>query len=208
MLYSYIVVKGGIVLEAKENVEIDSQLLSKATIVYEKDGYSLNEAIKLFFQKSVDLGKMPFYESESKIRKNTRITSKMCEEVWEQFIKAIVNDSFEFNYISKVVEKNCGMSNGSAFIYLTMLKNLCSGVINTRNMKIEDLKFFLSKIKEDLDDRAVANTITSLKESIEYWKSKIPGNYAEKAQKLLEEFDGISDNFKYNVNDILGDSAE
>jgi len=191
------------ILEAKENVEIDPSLLSSATEIYEKEGYSLNQAIKLFFQKSVELGRLPFPDTETKIRKNTRITSKMCEEVWEQFIQAIVNDSFEFNYISKVVEQNCGMSNGSAFIYLTMLRNLCSGVINTRNMKIEDLKFFLDKIKEDLDDRAVANVETSLKESIEYWKVKIPGNYAEKAQKLLDAFNGTTESFKYNVSDIL-----
>ena len=194
-------------METKENVEIDPGLLNKATLVYQKDGYTLNEAIKIFFQQSVDLGKMPLGVDKS-IRKNTRITSKMCEEVWAQFIQSIVNDSFEFNYISKVVEKNCGMSNGSAFIYLTILKNLCSGVINTRNMKIEDLKFFLDKIKEDLDDRAINNTSISLKASIEYWKSKIPGNYAEKAQKLLEEFEGTSENFKYNVNDILGSASE
>jgi len=192
-------------MEAKENVEINPQLLSDATKIYEQEGLSLDEAIKLFFQKSVELGRIPFSAGpHAKIRKNTRITSKMCEEVWEQFIQAVVNDSFEFNYISKVVEKNCGMSSGSAFIYLTMLRNLCSGVINTRNMKIEDLKFFLDKIKEDLDDRAVANVETSLKESIEYWKEKIPGNYAEKAQKLLEDFNGTSESFKYNVSDILG----
>jgi len=188
-----------------KTVGIDPELLSKATEIYKRDGMELNEALEKLFKFTIKLNKFPIEDSDANgkpIRRNTKINSEMCEEVWKQFINAIVNDSFEFNYISKVIEANCGMSKGSAFIYLTILRNMCSGVINTRNMKIEDLKFFMGKIKEDLDDDANANMVESLNESIKYWKDKIPGGYANKVQKLVEEFS--TSTFKLSASEILG----
>jgi len=188
-----------------KTVGIDQEKLDKATKIYRRDGMELNEAIEKLFDYTIKLNKFPIEDTSvdvKNIRRNTKINSEMCEEVWKQFIDAIVNDSFEFNYISKVIEANCGMSKGSAFIYLTILRNMCSGVVNTRNMKIEDLKFFMGKVKVDLDDDANANMVESLNESIKYWKEKIPGDYAKKVEKLVEEFH--TSTYKMTASEILG----
>jgi len=124
------------------------------------------------------------------IRKNKKVTEEMCEKVWTEFLECVKNGKFEFSYASRKIEQDCGMSKGSAFIYLNIVKNLCSGQINTRNMKIEDLKFFANKIKDDLDERAVENAVNSLKQSIAYWREKIIGDYADKAQTVLNELQG------------------
>ena len=185
-----------------KTVGIDFELLQKATEIYAKEGYELNEALTKIFEYTIEVGKFPLDKTNKTIRKNTRINRQMCEEVWKAFVDCIVNDSFDFNYRAKVLERDCGISKGSAFIYLTVIKNMCSGVMNTRNMKIDDLKFFMEKIKDELDDRANENMISSLKESIEYWKEKIPGSYAERVQELLGKEN--NDSGKLSASEILG----
>lgn len=191
-----------------KTIGIDQEILAKASEIFRREGRELNEALEEIFRYTIELNKFPIGNGMPEtvaptIRKNTKITKQMCEEIWKTFVDCIVNDSFDFNYRAKVLERDSGVSRGSAFIYLTVIKNMCSGVMNTRNMKIEDLKFFMNKVKEELDGRANENMIASLGESVGYWKEKLPGNYAEKVQNILEDFGGDSVG-KLSASEILG----
>ena len=81
------------------------------------------------------------------------------------------------------------------------------GEVNTRNMKIEDLKFFLAQIKENLDEDANGNATESLKKSIVYWDEKIKGDYAKKVAELLLEF-SEQEPQKLTASEILGERKE
>ena len=125
-------------------------------------------------------------ERSCKIRKSSAITRDMVDRVWEAFIR--YNKGLgEIKSLSNEVSKNTGMNRGSAHIYLTILSNLIKGEPNTRILKIEDLEYMLERIKSELGENAYRNAIQSLKQSIPYWREKIPGLFADKVEKLYNK---------------------
>lgn len=117
-------------------------------------------------------------------RNNNSITRNMVEEVWQAFMK-YHKGLGEISNLSDEVSEKSGMNRGSAFIYLTILSNLVKGEYNTRNLKIKDLEYLMMKIKTELGDNQYQNAIQSLKQSIPYWREKIPGTFADNVEAYV-----------------------
>lgn len=118
-------------------------------------------------------------------RTNTAVTKSMVDEVWNTF-RTYLRGSGDIKELSQDISKRSGMNPGSAFIYLCILNNLVNGDRNTRSMKFADLEYLLKRIKIELDEEAFSNALASLKLSVPYWKEKLPGDFADKAEKLIE----------------------
>lgn len=118
--------------------------------------------------------------------RNNVITKNMVDEVWSAFLK-YYKGLGEISGLSDEVSEKSGMNRGSAFIYLNILSNLIKGESNTRSLKIKDLKYLIEKIRSELGENEYQNAIQSLKNSIPYWKEKIPGAFADKVKTLCEQ---------------------
>ncbi|HHV50520.1 MAG TPA: hypothetical protein GXX54_02295 [Clostridiales bacterium] len=119
-------------------------------------------------------------------RKLNKITSGMCSFLWDEFKLHYNTDDSSFQETARYISEKTGMNRGSAFIYLNILWNLTKGELNKRNMKFEDLEFFINKIREELPEHALKSTIISLEKSIPYWEERISGYFAKKVGFLLE----------------------
>lgn len=119
-------------------------------------------------------------------RNNNTITRDMVDEVWQAFVK-YHKGLGEISRLSDEVSENSGMNRGSAFIYLTILSNLIKGESNTRTLKMQDLEYLMGKIESELGTNEYRNAIQSLKQSIPYWREKIPGLFADKVEALYRE---------------------
>ena len=116
-------------------------------------------------------------------RNNNAITRDMVEGVWQAFVR-YHKGLGEIRNLSDEVSEVSGMNRGSAFIYLNILSNLINGEPNTRTLKIKDLEYLIGKIKSELGANEYRNAIQSLKQSIPYWRNKIPGTFADKVEAL------------------------
>lgn len=120
-------------------------------------------------------------------RQMIKITSDMCQSIWKEFKTRIATKDLNLLESAQHISNQTGMSRGSAFIYFTILNNLVSGAQNTRSLKMEDLEFFVGKIKSELPEQMFRATIISLEASIPYWDEKVPGAFAKKVEKLVEK---------------------
>lgn len=116
-------------------------------------------------------------------RNNNTITNDMVDEVWRAFIR-YHKGLEQISSLSDEVSEKSGMNRGSAFIYLKILSNLIKGGSNTRTLKIKDLEYLMGKIKSELGTNEYGNAIQSLKQSIPYWRKKIPGAFADNVEIL------------------------
>lgn len=191
-------------------IDVDDSVLKEAEKVLYSIGMDVPIAVNIFLRRVAIEKGMPMSMSASvlkqekdldysegkqlhlteerscKIRKSSAITRDMVDRVWEAFIR--YNKGLgEIKSLSNEVSKNTGMNRGSAHIYLTILSNLIKGEPNTRILKIEDLEYMLERIKSELGENAYRNAIQSLKQSIPYWREKIPGLFADKVEKLYNK---------------------
>ena len=190
--------------------EIDDDLAREAQAVYGRMGLTTELAIRLFLQRSVAEGRMPFdpyapiqddspapvaaadtttVEPPAPARQPQRSTGKitfaMAEQVWRVFADTHGTSGFDAQRLADEIADSTGMSRGSAFIYLVILANLVSGKPNTRNMKMKDLEYYMGRIREELGEPSFGNACESLRRSIEYWDKPQFGKFAENVQSYL-----------------------
>jgi addiction module RelB/DinJ family antitoxin len=190
-------------------IDVDESTLKEAEEVLYSIGMDVSVAVNVFLRRiAIEKGlpismsasvsssrgldylkekPLPLTEEHShKTRSNTTITRDMVDEVWDAFIR--YNKGLgEIKSLSDEVSKNSGMNRGSAFIYLTILSNLIKGEPNTRTLKFQDLEYMIGRIKSELGENAYRNAIQSLKQSIPYWREKIPGLFADKVEGLCNK---------------------
>jgi addiction module RelB/DinJ family antitoxin len=191
------------------NIEVTNDLVKKAEQVLLSLGMDVTMAVNIFLRRIVSENGFPLsmavpvinrdfssrisdsnidaYENISTTKTNKTITMDMVEEVWTAF-KVYLNEGGNFNDISAVISERTGMNSGSAFIYLNILNTLVSGEMNTRNMKIKDLEYYLKLIQSELDKTSFDNAIVSLIKSIPYWEIHIPGQFSENVRILVEKY--------------------
>ena len=191
--------------------DIDDELAREAQAVYGGMGLTTELAIRLFLQRTVAEGRIPFDpfapiqganpvsapfdpaaaprqpEPAKPARRSTgKITFEMVERVWRAFSAAHGTPSFDAQRLAEEVSGDTGMSRGSAFIYLVILDNLIAGKPNTRNMKMKDLEYYMGRIQEELGEPSFGNACESLRQSVEYWDKPQFGKFAENVQGYLE----------------------
>jgi addiction module RelB/DinJ family antitoxin len=187
-------------------VQVDDKILKEAEDALNSIGMDTQIAVNVFLRRvAIEKGlpmsmtvstnqKEPADSSEnqaplsnnysSPTRNNNSITRTMVDEVWKAFIKYHRGIS-EISSLSDEVSEKSGMNRGSAFIYLTILSNLVKGEYNTRNLKMKDLEYLMVKIKTELGNSEYQNAIQSLKQSIPYWREKIPGTFADNVEAFV-----------------------
>jgi len=124
---------------------------------------------------------------KSEPRQMGKITSDMCQSIWQEFKTHFTSRDMSLLESAQRISNQTGMNKGSAFIYFIILSNLVNGAQNTRSLKMEDLEFFIGKIKEELPAQMFKAAIASLEASIPYWNDKVPGSFAERVTKLVEK---------------------
>ena len=197
---------------------MDADLLWAAQGVLESIGLDMQTAVRVFLKQTVAHNALPFaltatpavsaqpvqasvqpmqeriqpvQESASAFtpkRQKKKITPQMCETVWQEFTRRFSQGNSNWSEAARVVAQACGMSQGSAFIYLNIISNLMKGTPNTRNLKIKDLTFFLEKIRMNYGAPALVKALSSLEHSLEYWGENIPGNFTENVSRLIQQF--------------------
>lgn len=195
---------------AKIELNIDDAILLKAETILHSLGMNVEIAINIFLRRVLLEKGMPMtmaapisgqvvpehvenssqmfdYEPGKKPGSKNKITSDMIEEVWRCFLRYL-NGSGEISDLSTEVYNKTGMNRGSTFIYLHILNNLEKGEPNTRVMKMNDLKYYMGKIKNELGDNKHQNALKSLRLSIPYWQEKLPGNFANKVEAYCDSF--------------------
>ncbi len=181
-------------------LSVTDELAKSAGRLFSSMGLTTELALTLFLQRSVAEGHMPFDPTSpvtsteaanymesvsSSSRQNGAITREMCEAVWTTFSQN-VGKSYDQRVAAERIEEQTGMNNGSAFIYLVFLSNLVQGRPNKRNMKMEDLEYFMGRIQEELDDRSHTNACASLRKSIPYWDRPAFGKLASRVSTYLD----------------------
>lgn len=185
---------------AKIEIHIDDGILTEAEVVLQTLGLDIEMAVIIYLKRiALEKGlpmimtghglKLPEteitddFEDESRVenRSNRKITPDMVDAVWHAFL-IYTGGSNEIKSLSTEVSIQTGMNQGSAFIYLTVLSNLVSGNPNTRVLKYKDLEYLMGKIKLELGEIKYQKALKSLGLSIEYWREKIPGSYADKVE--------------------------
>jgi len=190
-------------------IDIDENILKEAERVLNSVGMDVQIAVNVFLRRvAIEKGlpmsmtaspstlndrdgsvenqvpaNMPMHQT----RNNNTITKDMVDEVWRAFLK-YRKGMGQIGSLSDVVAKHSGMNRGSAFIYLNILSNLIRGESNTRTLKMKDLEYLLEKIKTDLGENVHRNAIRSLKQSVTYWREKIPGAFADNVEALCEKY--------------------
>ena len=132
-----------------------------------------------------------FYEEleEFSMRSRTKksITKEMRDYVWFAFKQSNAkSDKINRNAIARAIADKTGMNQGSAFIYIGILINLFDGTINKRNMKFEDLEHYVKCIKLECSEKIFENTLTSLENSIPFWKDYFAGDFAYEVERLVK----------------------
>ena len=181
-------------------VTVDDGTAAEANAVFEALGLDMETAVRMFLKRVVIERGLPFStnvtgavleQAEPVIGKRTNnvITRPMVEDVWRRFVRYL-NEDGDINATAADVHLATGMNQGSAFIYLTILDNFVNGKHNTRNMKMADLRYYVERIREELDERSYLNTIESLKASIPYWDKDAFGMFASKVRAFVDELEG------------------
>ena len=195
-------------------IELESNLVDSAELVLNEIGLDVSTYIRIALMKLVKEQRVPFSLAvsqplsaavstpvinsacdedtelefvKSEPRQMIKITGEMCQSIWEEFRRSIASRNVNWQESAQRISAQTGMSRGSAFIYFTILNNLVSGAQNTRSLKMEDLEFFIGKIKTELPEQMFKAAISSLEASIPYWDEKVPGAFAEKVSKLVEK---------------------
>ena len=128
---------------------------------------------------------MDYKKSES--RQMIKITSDMCQSIWKEFKARNASRTLNLLESAQRISDQTGMSRGSAFIYFTILNNLVNGTQNTRSLKMEDLEFFVGKIRSELPEQMFKAAIISLETSIPYWEENVAGTFSQRVEKLVEK---------------------
>ena len=124
---------------------------------------------------------------KSEPRQMIKITSDMCQSIWKEFKARNASRTLNLLESAQRISDQTGMSRGSAFIYFTILNNLVNGTQNTRSLKMEDLEFFVGKIRSELPEQMFKAAIISLEASIPYWEEKVPGTFSQRVERLVEK---------------------
>lgn len=186
-------------------INIDDQTAADAQAVYDTLGLDIETAVRMFLKRTALEQRLPLETSvpvyspsafrnyqaapqEEKKRTNNVITRAMAEDIWRRF-SHYLDEGGDINSIAADAHSTTGMNQGSAFIYLTILNNFVNGQHNTRNMKMADLKYYVERICEELDEQSYLNTIKSLKASIPYWDKEAFGMFASKVQAFVDELE-------------------
>jgi addiction module RelB/DinJ family antitoxin len=189
-------------MKTKIELYIDEEVFKSASQVFESIGMDLQMAVNVFLRRTASEKAFPLSmvapvaapeqsyatggreKTQPTQRVNNSITQDMVEDVWHTFVR-LLRDNGEINRLSDETSKRTGMTRGSAFIYLCILNNLVNGEYNTRNMKVVDLEYYLNKIKAELGAQSFSNALSSLEQSIPYWRDKIPGAFADNVEALI-----------------------
>ncbi len=188
-------------------IEVDDKILTEAEEILNAIGMDVQIAVSIFLRRvAMEKGlpismtvAIPSQSNHSNIlgddlpiikkmyseRTNLTITTKMIDELWKAFIK-YHNGSGEIKELSYEISENVGMNQGSAFIYLNILRNLVKGKPNTRTLKMKDLTYLMEKIKSDLGENVFLEAIKSLELSVPYWKRTLNGNFADNVINYCE----------------------
>lgn len=190
-------------------IDVDENILKEAERILNSVGMDMQIAVNVFLRRvAIEKGlpmsmtispsnlndrgvsvenQVPANVPTHQTRNNNAITKDMVDEVWRAFLK-YRKGLGEIGSLSDEVAKHSGMNRGSAFIYLNLLSNLVKGESNTRTLKVKDLEYLLEKIKTDLGENIHRNAIQSLKQSVTYWREKIPGAFADNVEALCEKY--------------------
>ena len=198
------------------SLDLDSEMIENAELVLGEIGLDISTYIRIALLKLIKEQRVPFNLSASQpssavvtaksqlvaaplddeaadmegtrneIRQMTKITSEMCQAIWQEFKTHITKRDINLLESAQRISAQTGMNKGSAFIYFTILNNLVNGAQNTRSLKMEDLEFFIGKIQTEMPGQMLKAAIISLEASIPYWDEKVPGAFADKVARLVE----------------------
>lgn len=124
-------------------------------------------------------------------REMRKITTQMCEFLWNEFKRRYVSGNRNYKEAARLVSEKTGMNDSSAFIYFNILGNMLDGVTNKRTLKFEDLEFFTEKIIAEFPANTLKSVIKSLELSVPYWRTMVPGNFADKVLMLIDRLKKI-----------------
>lgn len=191
-------------------IDVDEGILKEAERILDFVGMDLQAAVNLFLRRIVIEKGLPIsmtaaqhFQSDGngpksnqghpieeglirQGRKQNVITKEMVDEVWRAFTKHLQGLG-EIGDLSVEVANSSGMNRGSAFIYLNILLKLLKGEKNKRVLKMDDLEYFMGKIKAELGEVEFRNALWSLKQSIPYWREKVPGLFADKVESYYNK---------------------
>jgi DNA-damage-inducible protein J len=199
---------------AKIEINVDESVLKEAETVLDFVGMDVQTAVNIFLRRIIIERGLPMsmvaptsgaknsdpsrYKQEIVSGDSTRrtrvknvITKEMVDEVWQAFVR-YQKGLGEISSLSNEVADKSGMNRGSAHIYLNILSKLVKGELNTRTLKMEDLEYLMGKIKTELGEEKYSNAIQSLRQSIPYWREKLPGLFADKVEAYCDEHMGES----------------
>lgn len=182
----------------KLKINVDDHLFNDAQDVYEALGLDTETAIRMFLKRTVLEQRLPLNtdipvssknveeSADTSLGKRTKnvITAEMAEDVWDRFV-CYLNEGGNISSIATDAHEASGMNQGSAFIYLNILDNFVKGKPNTRNMKMADLVYYVSRIENELDAQSYRNTIDSLNLSIPYWDKDEFGQFSDKVRAFV-----------------------
>lgn len=180
-------------------INVDDGTAAEAEAVFEALGIDMETAVRMFLKRAVVEQGLPLSTSVANAipdraapatgkRVNSVITRPMVEDIWRRFVRYL-DEGGDINAAAADAHQATGMNQGSAFIYLTILDNFVNGKHNTRNMKMADLRYYVERIREELDEQSYRNTIESLKASIPYWDKDAFGQFASKVQAFVDELE-------------------
>lgn len=188
--------------------DIDEAIAAEAESIYNSLGMDTEMALGMFMRRTVLQKSMPFdvsqtaarpaaqapqqvessatapIQEQAPLRQVGKISESMAARVWDEFVSWDPNRESASDVADRIAAET-GMNGGSAFIYLNMLSNLVQGKPNTRNMKMKDLEYYMTRIGEELGDDAYQRAIESLRASIGYWSKPEFGNFAQKVEDFI-----------------------
>jgi addiction module RelB/DinJ family antitoxin len=193
--------------------DIDETIAAEAEAIYNSLGMDTEMALGMFMRRTVLQGGMPFDVSQAATRPARpvsqpvenkaadpiqepapsrqvgKISESMAARVWEEFVSWDPGTEGTSDVADRIAAET-GMNGGSAFIYLNMLSNLVQGKPNTRNMKMKDLEYYMSRIGSELGNDAYQHAIESLRASVGYWNKPEFGNFAQKVEDYIRVASG------------------
>jgi len=183
-------------MKKRISFEIDEDIARKAEAIYFSTGIDTETALSIFMRRTVLENRLPIDmrmvvveptppPMEEQIER-VSITPHMVKFLWDAF-KVHRSSGGDIRNISNNIAKTTGMNSGSAFIYMVILSNLIAGKSNTRNMKMEDLEYYMDKIKSEYGDATFNKALDSLEQSVPYWRQKIPGRFADRVKDYLKK---------------------
>ena len=152
-----------------------------------------NNETKAEKEPESELDEAAFYEEleEFSMRSRTKkaITKEMRDYVWFAFKQSTAKGGkINRNAVAKAIAEKTGMNQGSAFIYIGILINLFDGSINKRNMKFEDLEYYIKRIESECNVKVLENALTSLENSIPFWKEYFAGDFAYEVEWFVKRY--------------------